>query len=218
MESLYITVGVAAFAAIGVALVGRRDVRSWAAAGRGRAWTRRVGVLGVLVAGVATAVFPSSPPQGIVAYFAAGALAFGSACLAAAGAAGTVEQGDGARRALGPRLRGFWRAAAREFRVTRYGLAVAGVSFLLAALTGGVAVDSTLSTVGALSFGGLLAVLGGLTAVGALVPGSGAATDRTAAQAEPADAERADEAASGMQDDDPSAATAGSENKGEPPR
>jgi len=172
MEGLYTALSALAFAALGAGLVSRPGVRSWAASASGRAWTRRVGILGVLAVGAATAVFPSSPSRGIVAYFAGGVLAFVSACLAAAGAADTAEEAH-ADASLGTRLRAFWGAAAAEFRVTRYGLAVAGVSFLLAALTGGVAVDAALSAVGVLSFGGLLAVLGGLTAVGALVPGGG---------------------------------------------
>lgn len=189
MDGLYTTLGAVAFAASGAALVGRPTVRSWAASTRGRAWTRRVGALGVLVAGAATGVFPSSPAQGILAYFAAGVLAFGSASLAAAGAACTAEQRV-ADASLGSVLRTFWQVAATEFRVTRYGLAVAGVAFLLAALTGGVAVDATLSAVGALSFGGLLAVLGGLTAVGALVPGSGRSRTGTAERSDAAAGER----------------------------
>lgn len=208
MNGLYTTVGAVAFAAAGAALVSRPGVRSWAASGRGRAWTRRLGVLGVLVAGAATGVFPSSPPRGIVAYFAAGVLAFGSACLAAAGAAGAVERGAPGDRTLGSRLRAFWRAAAGEFRVTRYGLAVAGVAFLLAALTGGVAVDPALSAVGALSFGGLLAVLGGLTAVGALVPGSGATPERTASATDSAGEEPGEAATGAVQNGDSGTAAA----------
>lgn len=221
MDGLYTTLGAVAFAASGAALVSRPTVRSWAASARGRAWTRRLGVLAVLVAGAATGVFPSSPPEGIVVYFAAGVLAFLSASLAAAGAAGTAEQ-RAADASIGSVLRTFWQVAAAEFRVTRYGFAVAGVAFLLAALTGGVAVDATLSAVGALSFGGLLAVLGGLTAVGALVPGSGRSRTGTATQNSSAGVEPAQEDTRAVQNVDSDATENGSGDGGsrndEPPR
>ncbi|MDH5019850.1 hypothetical protein [Halobacterium rubrum] len=211
MDGLYTALGAVAFAAVGAVLVSRPGVRSWAASTRGRAWTRRVGALGVLVAGAATGVFPSSPAQGILAYFAAGVLAFGSASLAAAGAACTVEHRV-ADASLGSVLRAFWQVAATEFRVTRYGLAVAGVAFLLAALTGGVAVDATLSAVGALSFGGLLAVLGGLTAVGALVPGSGRSRTGTAERSDTAAGERERGEEQGSPDTGSIAGTGGEED------
>jgi hypothetical protein len=176
MDGLYVTGGALAFVGFGFLVAALDGSRAWAASPRGRAWTRRVGVLAVLVGGVATGVFPSSPDRGVLLYFAAGVLAFVAGSLAAAGAAGATERrGPGS---FGAGVRAFWRVSATEYRVSRYGLAVAGVSFLLAALTGGVAVDTVLSTVGALSQGGLLAVVVALTAVGALVPGgSGGATD-----------------------------------------
>jgi len=171
MDGLYVTGGALAFVAFGVAVAALDGTRAWAASPGGRSWTRRVGVLAVLVGGVATGVFPSSPSRGVLLYFAAGVLAFAAGSLAAAGAAGAAERrGPGS---FGAGVRAFWRAAAAEYRVTRYGLAVAGVAFLLAALTGGVAVDPVLSAVGALSQGGLLAVAVALGAVGALVPGGG---------------------------------------------
>jgi hypothetical protein len=171
MDWLYTTLSALAFVGVGVGLAARPGVRAWAASTDGRSWTRRVGVLGLLVVGAATGVFPSSPRDGVLLYFAAGVLAFASACLAAAGAAGATERRKPG--SFGRIVRTFWRSTATEFRVTRYGLAVAGVAFLLSALTGGVAVGATLNLVAAVSQGGLLAVLTGLAAVGALVPGSG---------------------------------------------
>lgn len=171
MDSLYTTAGALAFVAFGFGVAALDGTRAWAASSSGRSWTRRVGVLGVLVGALAAGVFPTSPRRGILLYFAAGVLAFVASSLAAAGAAGATER----RRpgSFGAGVRVFWHAAATEYRVTRYGLVVAGVAFLLAALTGGIAVEETLSVVGALAQGGLLAVVVALGAVGALVPGGG---------------------------------------------
>lgn len=169
MDWLYTTGGALAFVAFGVVVAALDGSRTWAASPSGRSWTRRVGVLAVLVGGLATGVFPSSPRDGVLLYFAAGVLAFVAGALAAAGAAGATERR--APESFGAGVQAFWHAAATEYRVTRYGLAVAGVAFLLAALTGGVAVDAVLNAVGALSQGGLLAVVVALGAVGALLPG-----------------------------------------------
>ncbi|SEW30605.1 hypothetical protein [Halobacterium jilantaiense] len=169
MDWLYTTGGALAFVALGFLVAALDGPRAWAASSSGRSWTRCVGVLAVLVGGLATCVFPSSPRHGVVLYFAAGVVAFAAASLAAAGAAGTTERRT--PESFGASVRVFWHAAATEHRVTRYGLVVAGVAFLLAAVTGGVSVEPLLSAVGSLSQGGLLAVVVALGAVGALVPG-----------------------------------------------
>jgi len=169
MDWLYTTGGALAFVAFGFLAASLDGLRAWAASAAGRSWTRRVGVLAVLVGGVATGVFPSSPRDGVVLYFAAGVVAFAAGSLAAAGAAGATERRN--PESFGRGVRTFWHAAATEYPVTRYGLAVAGVSFLLAAVTGGVSVEPFLSTVATLSQGGLLAVVVALGAVGAFVPG-----------------------------------------------
>lgn len=169
MAWLYTTAGALAFVAFAFGVAALDGPRRWASSPSGRSWTRRIGVLAVLVGGLATGVFPSSPRDGVLLYFVAGVVAFVAASLAAAGAAGATERR--APRSFWRGVRAFWYAAATEYRVTRYGLLVAGVAFLLAALTGGVAVDAVLSAVGALSQGGLLAVVVALGAVGALVPG-----------------------------------------------
>jgi len=166
---LYTTGGALAFVGFGFLVAALDGSRAWAASASGRSWTRRVGVLAVLVGGAAAVVFPRAPRRGILLYFAAGVLAFVSGSLAAAGAAGATERRNPGSFPAG--LRAFWHAAATEYRVTRYGLLVAGVAFLLAALTGGIAVEETLNTVGAVARGGLLAVVVALGAVGALVPG-----------------------------------------------
>ena len=171
MDSLYTTAAALAFVAFGVGVAALDGTRAWAASSSGRSWTRRFGVLAVIVGGLAAGVFPTSPRQGILLYFAGGVLAFVAASLAAAGAAGATERRNPG--SFGAGVRAFWHAAATEYRVTRYGLIVAGVAFLLAALTGGIAVEETLSVVGALAQGGLLAVVVALGAVGALVPGGG---------------------------------------------
>jgi hypothetical protein len=169
MAWLYTTASAVAFVAFGFLVAALDGPRGWAASPDGRSWTRRVGVLAVVVGGLATGVFPSAPRQGVVLYFAAGVVAFVAASLAAAGAAGATERRS--PDSFGAGVRSFWRVAATEYRVTRYGLAVAGLAFLLAALTGGVAVDAVLNAVAAVSRGGLLAVVVALGAVGALVPG-----------------------------------------------
>jgi hypothetical protein len=155
------------------ALAATDSVRSWAASASGRAWTRRVGVLAMLCGGAAAGSFSSSPPRGVLLFAAAGVVAFLAAALATAGAA---SAGVDARGSAGQRVRAFWAAAAHEYRVTRYGLLVAGVCFLCASLTGGVAVDPVLTAVGAASLGGLLATVLGFAAVGVFVPGSSEAS------------------------------------------
>jgi hypothetical protein len=166
------TASLVALVAVGYALAASGRVRAWATTAAGRSWTRRVGVLAVLVGGVAAGSFSSSPPRGVVLFAAGGAIGFVSAALATAGAA---NAGVAAGGSVGQRVRAFWAAAAHEYRVTRYGLLVSGVCFLIAALTGGIAVDAGLSAVGAASLGGLLAAVAGFGAVGAFVPGSGRA-------------------------------------------
>ena len=200
MDWLYTTGGAVAFVAFGFGAAALDGPRSWAASASGRSWTRRVGVLAVLVGGLATGVFPSSPGRGVLLYFAAGVLAFVAASLAAAGAAGATEARD--PRSFGAGVRAFWHAAATDYRVTRYGLAVAGLSFLLAALTGGVAVEPTLSLVAALSQGGLLAVVVALGAVGALVPGGGGRENGDAERRRTEERRREDENASSPADGD----------------
>jgi NADPH:quinone reductase-like Zn-dependent oxidoreductase len=177
VDWVFTTASLVAFVALAAVLAANERVRAWAAGASGRAWTRRVGVLAVLVGGVAAGSFSSSPPRGVLLFAAGGAVGFAAAALATAGAA---SAGVSAGGSVGQRVRAFWAAAAHEYRVTRYGLLVSGVCFLIAALTGGIAVDPTLSAVGAASLGGLLATVVGFGAVGAFVPGSGrpsAATD-----------------------------------------
>jgi len=163
--------GLVAFAACSYAVVDDAGIQSWAASQTGRSWTRRVVAGGVLACGVAAWAFSVSPPAGAYLFAAGGVLGFASAMLAAAGAA-SVALDASAGAAFGRRVRAFWYAAATEFRVTRYGLVVSFVGFLLASLAGGVSVDPVLRAVGALSLGGVLACVTGLAVVGVFVPGS----------------------------------------------
>ncbi|MDL0143238.1 hypothetical protein, partial [Halobacterium salinarum] len=171
MNGLATILGAIAVGAFGYG-IGRHDrVQSWAATRPGRHWARRVWIASGLCLCVASGVFPVSQPAGIAVFLLTGVVGVAAAGIAAAGAA--VDARQAARsQSLGRRLRTFWGIAAAAHRVTRYGLVVGGAGFLLAALTGGIAVTPPLSVVGGFAFGGLLAVLGGLTAVGALVPGA----------------------------------------------
>ncbi|MFB6071649.1 MAG: hypothetical protein ABEJ88_01635 [Halobacterium sp.] len=166
----------------GTAVLASEGWRSWAASPRGRSWTRRVGVLGALAGALAAGAFSLWPPGGVYLFVVGGVLAFAAAVVAAAGAARVAA--DAVGESFGRRVRAFWYAAASEFRVTRYGLLVALVEFLLAAVAAGASVDPVVTAAGAFALGGLVAGALGVAVVGVFVPGG-----RNAAVAE--DVERA---------------------------
>ena len=156
--------------AVGLWVVSTVRVSEWATEPAGSAWTRRLGVLALVVTATATGAFSVHPPLGVYLLVAAGALAYAAGTLAAAGAARTALAAVAPDGSFGGRVRAFWFAAAAYYRWTRVGFGVALVAFLLAALVAALSVDAFVSAAGALALGGVLACVGSLAAVGVFAP------------------------------------------------
>jgi hypothetical protein len=155
---------------VGYWTVSTERVRNWVVDPAGRTWTHRLGVFTVLVGIVGASAFSTSPSLGVHLFAAAGALSYAVGVLAAAGAAATALSAVDSGRSYSRRVRAFWCAARVYHRGTRTGFGVALVAFLLAALMAALSVDPVVTATGAVALGGVLACVGGLTAVGVFVP------------------------------------------------
>ena len=183
MSAVVTTLSVAAWVAllaVGYWAVSTARIRSRAMQSAGRAWTRRLGVIALVVGALATGAFSLHPPLGVYLLAVTGVLAYVAGVLAAAGAAGVAFAATGSDASVGRRVRAFWYAAGVHFRGTRLWFGTALVAFVLTALVAALSVNPLVSATGAVALGGVLACVVCLPAAGVFVP---AARNRSVAEA-----------------------------------